>query len=145
MYSMQHTISTSIKYIVLKFTGSVQYLVVLLTFVLHFKIVCNRTTGVHLRSQIFQKVKKCKILLLRFIYNKLIFRFVSLHFTKCLAIFAGHGRASITRGLRYAVLIEEEWRKKPRPTDVIVLWGKIAAHMLLFRLCSRRVDKRRAG
>ena len=41
--------------------------------------------------------------------------------------------------------IEEVWRKKPRQTEVIVLWGKIAAHMLLFRLCSRRVDKRRAG
>ena len=42
-------------------------------------------------------------------------------------------------------IIEEVWRKKPRQTDVVVLWGKIAAHMLLFRLCSRRVDKRRAG
>ena len=42
--------------------------------------------------------------------------------------------------------IEEVWRQaKPRQTDVLVLWGKIAAHMLLFRLCSRRVDKRRAG
>ena len=41
--------------------------------------------------------------------------------------------------------IEEVWRKKPRQTDVVVSWGKIAAHMLLFRLCSRRVDKRRAG
>ena len=41
--------------------------------------------------------------------------------------------------------IEEGWRKKPRQTDVIVFWGKIAAHMLLFRLCSRQVDKRQAG
>ena len=38
--------------------------------------------------------------------------------------------------------IEEVWRKKPRQTDVVVVWGKIAAHMLL---CSRQVDKRRAG
>ena len=30
--------------------------------------------------------------------------------------------------------IEEVWRKKPRQTDVVVLWGKFAAHMLLFRL-----------
>ena len=42
-------------------------------------------------------------------------------------------------------VIEEGWRKKPRQTDVVVFWGKIATHMLLFRLCSRRVDKRRAG
>ena len=41
--------------------------------------------------------------------------------------------------------IEEVWRKKPRQTDVVVSWGKIAAHMLLFRLCSRRIDKSRAG
>ena len=34
-------------------------------------------------------------------------------------------------------IIEEVWRKKPRQTDVVILWGKIAAHMLLFRLCSR--------
>ena len=26
--------------------------------------------------------------------------------------------------------IEEVWRKKPRQTGVVVLWGKIAAHML---------------
>ena len=30
--------------------------------------------------------------------------------------------------------IEEVWRKKPRQTDIVVLWGKFAAHMLLFRL-----------
>ena len=41
--------------------------------------------------------------------------------------------------------IEEGWRKKPRQTDVVVFWGKIDAHMLLFRLCSRQVDKRQAG
>ena len=27
--------------------------------------------------------------------------------------------------------IEEVWRKKPRQTDVVVLWGKIATHTLL--------------
>ena len=43
------------------------------------------------------------------------------------------------------MVIEEVWRKKPRQTDVVAFWGKIAAHMLLFRLCSRRVDKRQAG
>ena len=33
-----------------------------------------------------------------------------------------------------AASIEEVWRKKPRQTDVAVLWGKFAAHnMLLFR------------
>ena len=43
--------------------------------------------------------------------------------------------------------IEEVWRKKPRQTVVIVLWGKIAAHMASFRLCtrSRQVYKRWAG
>ena len=28
-------------------------------------------------------------------------------------------------------VIDEVWRKKLRQTDVVVLWGKIAAHMLL--------------
>ena len=42
----------------------------------------------------------------------------------------------------WSTSIEEVWRKKPRQTDVVVVWGKIAAHMLL---CSRQVDKRRAG
>ena len=37
---------------------------------------------------------------------------------------------------RKAAGIEEVWRKKPRQTDVVVLCGKIAAHRLLFRLCS---------
>ena len=41
--------------------------------------------------------------------------------------------------------IEEVSRKKPRQTVVIVLRGKIAAHMASFRLCSRQVYKRRAG
>ena len=46
-----------------------------------------------------------------------------------------------------APAIEEGWRKKPRQTVGVVLWGKIAAHMasLSLRQCSRQVDKRRAG
>ena len=51
----------------------------------------------------------------------------------------------LTHLLIQCCIIEEVWRKKPRQTDFVVLWGKIAAHMLLFRLCSRRVDKRQAG
>ena len=41
--------------------------------------------------------------------------------------------------------IEEGSREKPRQTVVAAFWGKMAAHMLLLRLCSRQVDKRRAG
>ena len=40
---------------------------------------------------------------------------------------------------------EEGWKQKPRQTVVVAFWGKVAAHMLLFRLCSRQVDKRQAG
>ena len=40
--------------------------------------------------------------------------------------------------------VEEVWKQKPRQTVVVVLWGNIAAHMLLLRLCSRQVDKRQA-
>ena len=41
--------------------------------------------------------------------------------------------------------IEEGFIQKPRQTVVVALWGKMATHMLLLRLCSRRIDKRRAG
>ena len=41
--------------------------------------------------------------------------------------------------------IKVVWRKKPRQTVVVVLWGKIATHMASLRLCCRQVDKRRAG
>ena len=41
--------------------------------------------------------------------------------------------------------IEEVWRKKPRQTVVVVFWGKFAAHISSLRLCSRQMDKRRAG
>ena len=51
----------------------------------------------------------------------------------------------LTIDLTWTGPIEERWRKKPRQTDVVVFWGKITTHMLLFRLCSRRVDKRWAG
>ena len=30
--------------------------------------------------------------------------------------------------------IEEVWRKKSRQTGIVVLWGKIAVHMLLFSI-----------
>ena len=33
--------------------------------------------------------------------------------------------------LSFFYAIEEVWRKKPRQTDVVVLWGKIATHTLL--------------
>ena len=41
--------------------------------------------------------------------------------------------------------IEEGFIKKPRQTVVIAFWGKMATHMLLLRLCSRQIVKRRAG
>ena len=60
-------------------------------------------------------------------------------------------RASGLEGFKTGVIqdwrgssIEEVSRKKPRQTVVIVLRGKIAAHMASFRLCSK-VYKRRAG
>ena len=59
-----------------------------------------------------------------------------LHFTSSMAV---------TVLWPYTVSIEEVSRKKPRQTVVIVLRGKIAAHMASFRLCSRQVYKRRAG
>ena len=43
------------------------------------------------------------------------------------------------------VCIEEVWRKKPRQLVVLVLWGKIAAHIASLSLRSRQNDKRRAG
>ena len=41
--------------------------------------------------------------------------------------------------------IEEVWRKKPRQTVVVVFWRKFAAHISSLSLCSRQIDKRRAG
>ena len=45
----------------------------------------------------------------------------------------------------YTDTIEEGSREKPRQTVVAAFWGKMAAHMLVLRLYSRRVDKRRSG
>ena len=41
--------------------------------------------------------------------------------------------------------IEEGFIKKPRQTVVVAFWGKMATHMLLLRLCSRQIVKKRAG
>ena len=53
--------------------------------------------------------------------------------------------STLPTSLRSVCSIEEGFIKKPRQTVVLAFWGKMATNMLLLRLCSRRIDIRRAG